>query len=191
MNRCTSRTRAFPERCIFPLLADRDQRHREMPGSSNSKTTTAAYVITRPIPPSTARSFCPRLLETEDFLRFKLSTLNGPEVRNKGFALFPRKIAGLCDALATGQREHFLDVLRHAAFLVQQGVDPQADVSLGICAVGQLRLADRNRSGLARAQPWRGTDAEVFDAGGLPPTGSSTARQWKALNHYCAKPVSI
>ncbi len=36
----------------------------------------------------------PQLLETEDFVRFKISTLNGPEVQNKGMALFPRKIRG-------------------------------------------------------------------------------------------------
>ncbi len=36
----------------------------------------------------------PQMLETEDFLHFKVSTLNGPEVRNKGFALFPRKVNG-------------------------------------------------------------------------------------------------
>ena len=36
----------------------------------------------------------PQLLETDDFLRFRVSTLNGPEVCNKGFALFPRKIDG-------------------------------------------------------------------------------------------------
>ena len=34
------------------------------------------------------------MVETEDFLRFRISTLNGPEVRNKGMALFPRKIGG-------------------------------------------------------------------------------------------------
>jgi len=34
----------------------------------------------------------PQLLETDDFLRFRVSTLNGPEVKNKGLALFPRKI---------------------------------------------------------------------------------------------------
>ena len=36
----------------------------------------------------------PQMIETEDFLHFKISTLNGPEVRNKGFALFPRKVNG-------------------------------------------------------------------------------------------------
>jgi predicted GH43/DUF377 family glycosyl hydrolase len=34
----------------------------------------------------------PQLLETKDFTKFKISTLNGPEVENKGMALFPRKI---------------------------------------------------------------------------------------------------
>lgn len=36
----------------------------------------------------------PQLLETNDFVRFRISTLNGPEVKNKGMALFPRKIDG-------------------------------------------------------------------------------------------------
>jgi predicted GH43/DUF377 family glycosyl hydrolase len=36
----------------------------------------------------------PQLVETDDFLRFRISTLNGPEVKNKGMALFPRRIGG-------------------------------------------------------------------------------------------------
>lgn len=36
----------------------------------------------------------PQMLETRDFVRFQISTLNGPEVQNKGMALFPRKING-------------------------------------------------------------------------------------------------
>ncbi len=36
----------------------------------------------------------PQLLETSDFLRFRISTLNGPEVQNKGMALFPKRING-------------------------------------------------------------------------------------------------
>lgn len=34
----------------------------------------------------------PQLLENQDFLHFKVSTLYGPEVKNKGMALFPKKI---------------------------------------------------------------------------------------------------
>ena len=37
----------------------------------------------------------PEFLETRDFLHFKFTTLHGPAVRNKGMALFPRKINGL------------------------------------------------------------------------------------------------
>ncbi len=41
------------------------------------------------------RIILPQLLETRDFLHFRISTLNGPEVQNKGMALFPRRIHGL------------------------------------------------------------------------------------------------
>ena len=34
----------------------------------------------------------PELVETADFLRFRFLTLNGPAAKNKGMALFPRKI---------------------------------------------------------------------------------------------------
>jgi predicted GH43/DUF377 family glycosyl hydrolase len=40
------------------------------------------------------RVVLPQMLETPDFLHFKMMTLNGPEVRNKGFALFPKMING-------------------------------------------------------------------------------------------------
>ncbi|MBC8140453.1 MAG: glycoside hydrolase family 130 protein [Armatimonadetes bacterium] len=36
----------------------------------------------------------PQMVETTDFRRFNITTLNGPEVQNKGMALFPRKIGG-------------------------------------------------------------------------------------------------
>ena len=48
----------------------------------------------------------PQILETDDFLHFKISTLNGPEVRNKGFALFPRKVNGLYAMLSRQDNEN-------------------------------------------------------------------------------------
>lgn len=48
----------------------------------------------------------PQLLETTDFLHFRISTLNGPEVRDKGFALFPRKIGGLYAMLSRQDGEN-------------------------------------------------------------------------------------
>ncbi|MGC1480341.1 MAG: glycosidase, partial [Chthoniobacterales bacterium] len=40
------------------------------------------------------RVILPQLIETEDFLYFKIRTLNGPAAQNKGMALFPRLIGG-------------------------------------------------------------------------------------------------
>lgn len=37
----------------------------------------------------------PQIVETRDFREFRVSTLNGPAVTNKGLALFPRRINGL------------------------------------------------------------------------------------------------
>lgn len=36
----------------------------------------------------------PELLETADFLHFRFITLNGPAAKNKGMAMFPRKVGG-------------------------------------------------------------------------------------------------
>jgi predicted GH43/DUF377 family glycosyl hydrolase len=40
------------------------------------------------------RVILPQLIETADFLNFRVLTLNGQAVRNKGMALFPRRING-------------------------------------------------------------------------------------------------
>jgi predicted GH43/DUF377 family glycosyl hydrolase len=48
----------------------------------------------------------PQMLETEDFLHFRVSTLNGPEVRNKGFALFPRMVNGQYAMLSRQDNEN-------------------------------------------------------------------------------------
>ncbi|OGV37269.1 MAG: hypothetical protein A2020_14465 [Lentisphaerae bacterium GWF2_45_14] len=36
----------------------------------------------------------PQIVETKDFLSFKVNTLNGPEIQNRQLALFPKKIEG-------------------------------------------------------------------------------------------------
>jgi len=48
----------------------------------------------------------PQILETEDFLHFRISTLNGPEVQNKGMALFPRRIHGRYAMLSRQDNEN-------------------------------------------------------------------------------------
>ncbi|HSI15516.1 MAG TPA: glycosidase, partial [Chthoniobacter sp.] len=40
------------------------------------------------------RAILPQLLETTDFLSFRVRTLNGRAVQNKGMAIFPRRING-------------------------------------------------------------------------------------------------
>lgn len=40
------------------------------------------------------KTILPQLMETTDFLSFKISTLNGIQAQGKGMALFPRKIGG-------------------------------------------------------------------------------------------------
>jgi predicted GH43/DUF377 family glycosyl hydrolase len=47
----------------------------------------------------------PQLLETRDFQTFTVSQLSGPSARNKGMALFPRRIAGQYAALSRWDRE--------------------------------------------------------------------------------------
>jgi predicted GH43/DUF377 family glycosyl hydrolase len=47
----------------------------------------------------------PHLLETSDFRTFTVSALSGPSARNKGMALFPRRIAGRYAALSRWDRE--------------------------------------------------------------------------------------
>jgi predicted GH43/DUF377 family glycosyl hydrolase len=52
------------------------------------------------------QDIAPQLIETTDFLRFRLSPLAGPAARNKGMALFPRRIGGRHVALSRWDREN-------------------------------------------------------------------------------------
>lgn len=47
----------------------------------------------------------PQLIETTDFVTFKIATLNGPAVRNKGMTIFPRKVGARYAALARSDNE--------------------------------------------------------------------------------------
>ncbi len=48
----------------------------------------------------------PQLIETQDFVRFTISTLNGPAAQNKGMALFPRRVDGKYVMLSRKDREN-------------------------------------------------------------------------------------
>jgi predicted GH43/DUF377 family glycosyl hydrolase len=52
----------------------------------------------------------PQLIETKDFIKFNILTLNGKAVQNKGMALFPRKIGGRYAMLSRqdGENNHIM-----------------------------------------------------------------------------------
>ncbi len=84
---------AVSERIIFPVSPNESNgiedarfvRFTEDDGSVMYYATYTAY---------NGRSILPQLIETQDFLHFRVLTLNGSAVQNKGMALFPRRIGG-------------------------------------------------------------------------------------------------
>ena len=83
----------LPERIIFPnspleSVGMEDARFvlfKENDGSSKYYATYTAY---------NGKTFSTNLIETNDFLQFKIRTLHGKGIQGKGMALFPRKING-------------------------------------------------------------------------------------------------
>ncbi len=81
----------------------------------------------------------PHLLETKDFLRFNIATLNGDAAQNKGMALFPRKVNGKYAMLSRLDGEnnyimysdniHFWD----QAKIIQEPQYPWEFIQLGNC----------------------------------------------------------
>jgi predicted GH43/DUF377 family glycosyl hydrolase len=84
---------AMSERIIFPVSANESNgiedarfvRFTDDDGSVHYFATYTAY---------NGHAILPQLIETHDFLNFRVLTLNGADVQNKGMALFPRRIAG-------------------------------------------------------------------------------------------------
>ncbi len=81
------------ERVLFPTSPSQsngieDARFVLFQNDDGTRTYYATYTA------YDGKMILPQFIETSDFLPFKFITLNGPAVRNKGMALFPRKIAG-------------------------------------------------------------------------------------------------
>ena len=82
---------ALSERVIFPVSESESRgiedarfvRFTESDGRATYYATYTAYNGMR---------ILPQLIETSDFRHFKINTLNGTCVQNKGMALFPRKV---------------------------------------------------------------------------------------------------
>ncbi|HEY0790724.1 MAG TPA: glycoside hydrolase family 130 protein [Chthoniobacterales bacterium] len=52
------------------------------------------------------RAILPQLIETTDFCRFRIQTLSGPGIYNKGMALFPRRVEGRYAMLSRQDNEN-------------------------------------------------------------------------------------
>jgi predicted GH43/DUF377 family glycosyl hydrolase len=79
------------QRIVFPTGPSEqngieDARFVEFFNDDGSKTYYATYTA------YDGKTILPQLMQTDDFLHFKIITLNGKAVQNKGMALFPRKL---------------------------------------------------------------------------------------------------
>jgi predicted GH43/DUF377 family glycosyl hydrolase len=84
---------ALSERVIFPVSEN------ESRGIEDARFVRFTYPDGRVAYYATYTAYngfrvLPQLIETTDFRHFKMNTLNGPCVQNKGMALFPRKVGG-------------------------------------------------------------------------------------------------
>jgi len=94
------------ERIIFPVSANESNgiedarfvRFTDDDGSVKYFATYTAY---------NGHAILPQLIETLDFVHFRVLTLNGADVQNKGMALFPRRING-CYAMLSRQDDENL-----------------------------------------------------------------------------------
>ena len=126
------------ERIIFPVSPNESNgiedarfvRFIEDDGNITYYATYTAY---------NGRVILPQLIETEDFLNFRVLTLNGPAVQNKGMALFPRRIDGRYVMLTRHDDENlYLSFSDNPHFwsdplLLEEPKQPWEFVKLGNC----------------------------------------------------------
>ena len=98
---------AVSERIIFPVSANEsngieDARFVRFVEDDDSQIYYATYTAYN------GRAILPQLIETRDFLHFRVLTLNGTAVQNKGMALFPRRVQGNYAMLSRQDDENLL-----------------------------------------------------------------------------------
>jgi predicted GH43/DUF377 family glycosyl hydrolase len=129
---------AMSERIIFPVSSNEsngieDARFVRFVDDDGSATYYATYTAYN------GRVILPQFIETTDFLRFRIVTLNGRAVQNKGMALFPRRINGRYAMLSRQDDENlFLMLSDQLHFwsdpqLLQSPAQPWEFVKLGNC----------------------------------------------------------
>ena len=96
---------AVSERVIFPAGPHEthgmeDARFVQFTDDNGSQVYYATYTA------YDGFEILPQLIETRDFKRFAISTLNGAAAQNKGMALFPRRIDGKFVMLSRKDREN-------------------------------------------------------------------------------------
>ena len=126
------------ERIIFPVSPNEsngieDARFVRFVEDDGSVVYYATYTAFN------GRVILPQLIETEDFLDFRVLTLNGPAVQNKGMALFPRRIDGRCVMLSRQDDENLYLTFSDDPYfwsdpvLLQEPKQPWEFVKLGNC----------------------------------------------------------
>jgi predicted GH43/DUF377 family glycosyl hydrolase len=150
---------AISERVIFPVSENErngieDARFVKFVDDNGEVTYYATYTA------YDGYTLLPKLIETKDFYHFIIKPINGEVGRNKGLALFPRKIKGkyamLCRIDGVNNYISFSDEVNiwHEAKLIQKPKYPWEFIQIGNCgspietnegwlvlthAVGQMR----------------------------------------------------
>ena len=129
---------AISERVIFPVSANErngieDARFVKFIDDNGEVTYYATYTAYDGI------TILPKLIETKNFYHFKITPINGEAARNKGMALFPRKINGkyamLCRVDGINNYIAFSDKINmwQEAKLLQEPKYPWEIVQIGNC----------------------------------------------------------
>ena len=126
------------ERVIFPVSESEskgieDARFVRFVDDDGTVTYYATYTAYN------GETILPQLIETSDFLSFKIITLNGTQAQGKGMALFPRKIRGKYVMLSRQDGENnaimFSDNLHfwQQAQILQEPEFPYEFIQMGNC----------------------------------------------------------
>ena len=126
------------ERVIFPVSKNEsrgieDARFVQFFNDNGEVVYFATYTAYNGI------TILPQLIETKDFIKFNILTLNGKAVQNKGMALFPRKIGGRYAMLSRqdGENNHimFSDNIHswQKSQIIQEPEYPWEFIQIGNC----------------------------------------------------------
>ena len=126
------------ERVIFPVSKNEsrgieDARFVQFFDDKQGVTYYATYTAYN------GHTILPQLIETKDFITFNIVTLNGKAIKNKGMALFPRKIGGRYVMLSRqdGENNHimFSDNIHfwQKSQIIQEPEYPWEFIQIGNC----------------------------------------------------------